>query len=652
MRVPRVAAILVFWLGALTVSVSTYNIINDHFDRISRARQIARYGELPFRDFFDPGYFMTEFSSAGLQLLLGDSLLGEMLLNTVFIATGATLVFVLARRVSDSHLGGPTAHRPGLTAHLSGLTAALLALFAMPRAYDFDKVLFYPLGMFLCWRYVDRPGVRRTLELAAGIAIGALFRYDTGIYTGLAAVVTMLVLHWREPKMCAQRTGLCGLTAALAGLVVLVPIVGFGGVPDAINQVVTYAVKERVRTQVGRAPRFSIGNLVGRASLSSPAVSPTVRWAHFVSDIGRREVESRYRLNPGIPGDNPGDGTYRYTMRDPSAPRITELIKDPRADDTAGVDRGRQSLSEEPLWIRSRRRFSPLQLRILPGAWNTANATAFVYYFFWGLPLVALIAAAIAWHAPWNTAQERARLGGLVAACLALNLFVLREPLAARIGGIAGPTAILATWVAARAWQARRWRPRLALSAIVFATFALVVWSLGSVASWSAHVFPALTTPVAQARDVVRRVSASPPRPEVVEGGAFPRMVRYLRDCTSPTDKVLARWFVPELYFFARRGFAAGMVVTFGGHWSDQRFETRSRQALESESVPIILALAGDERVREEYPVLTEYIDQHYNVAARTNFDSPSNDGDYLVLVRMDRPPARIDARTALPCFN
>ena len=44
MRLPRVAFILVFWLGALTVSVSTYNIINDHFDRISRARQIARYG--------------------------------------------------------------------------------------------------------------------------------------------------------------------------------------------------------------------------------------------------------------------------------------------------------------------------------------------------------------------------------------------------------------------------------------------------------------------------------------------------------------------------------------------------------------------------------------------------------------------------------
>jgi hypothetical protein len=638
MRVPRVASILIFWLGALAVSVSTYSIINDHFDRISRARQIARYGALPFRDFFDPGYFMTEFSSAGLQLLFGDTLLGEMLLNTVFIASGATLVFVLARRISGAYLGG--------------LVAALLALFAMPRAYDFDKVLFYPLGIFLCWRYVDRPGVRRALELAAGIAIGALFRYDTGVYAGLAAVVTMLVLHWREPKVCAQRIGACGLTAGLSGLAFLLPIVGLGGVRDAIDQVVTYAVKEKARTEVGRAPRFPVGNFVGHASIASPVTSVTVRWAQIIDNVGRPEAEARYGLGEGIPGDDQDYRTYRYTMSDPSPTTLREFIKDARIDDTSGIDRARRSLPEEPLWVRAQRRFPPLQLRVFPDAWTSGNATAFVYYFFWGLPFVTVIAVAVARQAPWNTTQELARLGGAVAICLALNLFVLREPIGARIGGIGGPTAILATWVAARAWQAKRFKLRVALSAIVFTTFALAVWSLGSLAAWSEHLIPPLISPVAHARDVVRQVSASPPRPELIEGGTFPRMVRYLQDCTNPTDKVLARWFVPELYFFARRGFAAGMVVTLGGHWSDQRFETRSVQALESESVPIIVALAGDERVRDEYPLLTRYIDQHYKVAGRTSFDSASAEGDYLVLVRADRSPARMDARTGLPCFD
>ena len=55
---------------------------NDRFERLSRARQIARYGELPFRDFLDPGYFLTLFSSAAAQRLLGDNLLGEALLSS------------------------------------------------------------------------------------------------------------------------------------------------------------------------------------------------------------------------------------------------------------------------------------------------------------------------------------------------------------------------------------------------------------------------------------------------------------------------------------------------------------------------------------------------------------------------------------------
>src|SRR5262245_35473530 len=94
----------VLWLAAFALSVSSYVFLDDHFDRISRARQIARYGELPFRDFLDPGYFVTEFSSAGLQLLLGDSLLADVLLSSVFVASGTTLVASLCSRVSHSML--------------------------------------------------------------------------------------------------------------------------------------------------------------------------------------------------------------------------------------------------------------------------------------------------------------------------------------------------------------------------------------------------------------------------------------------------------------------------------------------------------------------------------------------------------------------
>jgi uncharacterized integral membrane protein len=110
---------VVLWLGAFAFSLSNSGIYNDHFDRISRGRQIARFGELPFRDFFDPGFLATEFSSAAVQLIFGDTLLGELLLTSTFIASGTLFVFLLARRASPSTT--------------MALAAALLGLIAIPR---------------------------------------------------------------------------------------------------------------------------------------------------------------------------------------------------------------------------------------------------------------------------------------------------------------------------------------------------------------------------------------------------------------------------------------------------------------------------------------------------------------------------------------
>src|SRR3954469_21563201 len=118
------AAFAIFWVGSLGFGLRTLNLLDDHFGRISPARQILVSGELPFRDFLDPGYFFTEFSSAAVQWLFGPNLLGELLLNAVFIASGCLMVAVVARRVTG---------RLGL-----GLAAGTLALLTLPRAYDYD----------------------------------------------------------------------------------------------------------------------------------------------------------------------------------------------------------------------------------------------------------------------------------------------------------------------------------------------------------------------------------------------------------------------------------------------------------------------------------------------------------------------------------
>ena len=182
------------WALVFYLSLGGLVLHNDHFDRISRARQLARFGELPFRDFFDPGYFGSVLASAALQRLLGDNLLGELLLNAAFIATGTVLVLYLATRLSRSL---PI-----------GVAAALLALLTMPRAYDYDKVLFFPLGVALCWRYLDTRRPRDLVMLAIALVCGAVFRYDTGVYVGGGAIATLVAAHAPDWRTMARRAGL------------------------------------------------------------------------------------------------------------------------------------------------------------------------------------------------------------------------------------------------------------------------------------------------------------------------------------------------------------------------------------------------------------------------------------------------------------
>ena len=93
----------------MVFTIATYELTNDQFGRISPGWQLARFGDVPFRDFLDPGYFLTELTTAALQRLLGEQLLGEMLLDAVFIATGAVLVLRLSYQASRSTIIACTA---------------------------------------------------------------------------------------------------------------------------------------------------------------------------------------------------------------------------------------------------------------------------------------------------------------------------------------------------------------------------------------------------------------------------------------------------------------------------------------------------------------------------------------------------------------
>ena len=163
----RALAVLVF-ACAFSWLLLTVELINDHFDRISRGRQILVYGERPFSDFRDPGYFLTLYTSAAAQAISGGSLLGEAVIDSAAIAFAVGITFLLGARAAES---------TGI-----GIVAAIFALIVAPRYYDYGKVLFYTAGLALAWRYADDRRMR-TLLVGAMVTVAAgLFRYDNGVF--------------------------------------------------------------------------------------------------------------------------------------------------------------------------------------------------------------------------------------------------------------------------------------------------------------------------------------------------------------------------------------------------------------------------------------------------------------------------------------
>jgi hypothetical protein len=147
-------------------------------------------------------------------------------------------------------------------------------------------------------------------------------------------------------------------------------------------------------------------------------------------------------------------------------------------------------------------------------------------------------------------------------------------------------------------------------------------------------------------------LTASPPRLDDMPNRSIVGLVRYLRQCTAPADRVLVTWFAPDIYFYSQRAFAARIVALFGSHWSEPRFEERSIEALASQRVPLVVTRTGDERFGEEHRLLKRYLDEHYKFAGTSDFGDPEiGSNGYTVLARRDLPPKRTYADTAMPCF-
>ena len=132
----RTAALVVATagLGALTFAfrfMSFVGFTNDHYYHVARAQQML-LGDLPVRDFVDPGMPLMYLTSAAAQWLVSPDLMTEVVLISGLFAISAALTVPLAT---------------GLSGSLAiGVMVTLLEILAFPRSYSYPKILLYALA--------------------------------------------------------------------------------------------------------------------------------------------------------------------------------------------------------------------------------------------------------------------------------------------------------------------------------------------------------------------------------------------------------------------------------------------------------------------------------------------------------------------------
>jgi hypothetical protein len=145
-------------------------------------------GDRIYRDFFEPGVPLASYTAAAAQILSGHRLIGEFVRQWLFILSGIAIATHLSVRIS---------HSP--RAALAAMTTALLILAVTP-IYHHDKLFFFPLIVWVGWRYIDRPAARRGALCGCVTAVGFLFRHDYGVYLGATSVVAFLLARIAVPE--------------------------------------------------------------------------------------------------------------------------------------------------------------------------------------------------------------------------------------------------------------------------------------------------------------------------------------------------------------------------------------------------------------------------------------------------------------------
>jgi hypothetical protein len=224
-----------------------------------------------------------------------------------------------------------------------------------------------------------------------------------------------------------------------------------------------------------------------------------------------------------------------------------------------------------------------------------------------------------------------------------------------RLPDVAGPIAVLGAWVSARCIRlsARGGTgPRRLVACAVLAAALVSIWSVATNAELMTSVEDSgvLSGPVGvirRARRVSERLRTRPIESWTREASGLGGVMRYVFDCTVPTDRILAAGFAPQVFFYAERPFAGGQVYLIPG-WHDSADDQRlTRERLQRQRVPIVLEI-GDSDYETFFPHVAEHIHRYYR---RTPLSGDRVSG-YRILVDQRLTPTGRYEPLGAPCYR
>ena len=596
---------------------------NDHFEHLSMARQVL-FGELPGRDFFDPGRPLTVLLSAGGQALFGHSLFGEALLTIGALALGAGIVFWLASGISRS-----------ITA---GLLAALLVIVISPRLYSYPKIIVFAVLLLAVWWYAKRPSTHRAALLGALTVFALLMRHDFGVYAGIVCLATVAAGFSRTHM---QRTAAYLAACAILAAPYLVWMQQNGLLaPGAASGVASLAGAARVTW-----PPLRLDLSHGLLHLDPVRARVTVRWSAETTADQRRVLERRYGL---VQGQAEDEHTISYGITDDSRENLRALVADAHAEDTGGIDRGSGTLAR-PAWNGWASRVGISRLVVGP-FFDPEGAESWLYYLFW-LIAVAGLALAAGRIVRAGLSPELITVAAAAGLGVLLNLFLLRGSLDSRLPDVVVPPAVVGAWLLAESFR------RLAKAAVLprvagFTAGAGAAIVLGAALFTYGRVEAAglLRAPVnvAGVSQAARFLALRPiDTMASADSSDIAGLTRYVFDCTTPQDRLLLVAYEPGVFYYAERLFAGGIE-----HFHQRRFSSPGEQAkilatLARQRVPLVIV--EGERVRmlqDDYADVFDHITAHYTPAGETTFGT-----DRLWRILAARSFAQTGNWQGLPCF-